>query len=247
MTLRGDEDDVGVGGIDGDCADLLGVAQAEVGPGLARVGGLVDAVAGGEVGAGEAFAAADVDDVGIGGSDGDGADGAGGFVVPEAVPGLAGVGGLEDASAYSADVEGGGLGGDAGEGAGAAGAHGADLSPAHGGEEAWRRRRSGCAGFGLAATPAPMSASRMGRCGGTAGDDHDGSSQCAELRLMRTDDRCREKTHCGLRQRACGLFVAAIRRISEPLQLILALSSFMLLAFSLLSILTRLQFFEDLP
>jgi len=69
-----DEDDVGVGGVDGYLADLLGVAQAEVGPGLAGVGGLVDAVAGGEVGAGEAFAAADVDDVGVGGSYGYGAE-----------------------------------------------------------------------------------------------------------------------------------------------------------------------------
>ena len=37
-------------------------------PGLAGVGGFVDAVADGEVGALQAFAAADVDDVGIGGA-----------------------------------------------------------------------------------------------------------------------------------------------------------------------------------
>jgi hypothetical protein len=70
----GNEDGVGVAGVDGDLANLLAVSQTKVGPRLACVGGFVDAVAGGEVGAGEAFAAADVDEIGVGGGDGDGAN-----------------------------------------------------------------------------------------------------------------------------------------------------------------------------
>ena len=131
----GDEDAVGVAGIDGDLADLLAVAEAEVGPGFAAVGGFVDAVAGGEVGALQTFAAADVKGLGIAIGDGNGADGAGGLVVPDAVPGGSGVGGLPDAAVDCAKIEGCGLAGNSGEGAGSAGAHGADLTPAHVGEE----------------------------------------------------------------------------------------------------------------
>jgi len=40
-------------------------------PGLARVGGFVDAVADGEIGAAQAFSAADVDDIWIRGRDGE--------------------------------------------------------------------------------------------------------------------------------------------------------------------------------
>ena len=63
MAEDGDEEAVRIVRIDGDRRDLLAVAQAEVRPGLAGVGRFVDAVAGGEVGALQAFAAADVDDV----------------------------------------------------------------------------------------------------------------------------------------------------------------------------------------
>ena len=127
----GDEELVGIARIDGDLRDLLAVAQAEVGPGLAGVGGFVDAVADGEIGTLESFAAADVDDVGIGGSDGESADGAGGLVVEDGVPGAAVVGGLPDAAVADADVEDVGLGGDALGGFGASGAQGSDGTPAH--------------------------------------------------------------------------------------------------------------------
>ena len=58
-----DEEPVGIAGIDGHLGNLLAVAQAEVRPGLAGVGGLVDAVADGEVWPMQSFAAADVNDV----------------------------------------------------------------------------------------------------------------------------------------------------------------------------------------
>ena len=48
-ALRRDEHDVRVARVDHDLADVLGRGQADLGPGLARVHGLVDAVA--EVGA----------------------------------------------------------------------------------------------------------------------------------------------------------------------------------------------------
>ena len=68
MAECGDEEAVRILRIDGNLGDLLGVAKAEVRPGLARVGRLVDAVADREVGARQAFAAADVDDVRVDGA-----------------------------------------------------------------------------------------------------------------------------------------------------------------------------------
>src|SRR5205823_3427662 len=73
----GDEEAVRIVRVDGDGRDLLAIAQTEVRPRRAGVGGLVDAVAGGEVGALQPFAAADVEDVRIRRRDGDRADRAG--------------------------------------------------------------------------------------------------------------------------------------------------------------------------
>ena len=56
-------DQVGVGGVDPDAGDLAGRLEAEVRPGLAAVGGPVDAVADGRVAADARLAHADVDDV----------------------------------------------------------------------------------------------------------------------------------------------------------------------------------------
>src|SRR5205823_2900872 len=56
----GDENAIGIARVNGDGTDLLAVAQAEMLPGLAGVGGFVDAIAGREVGAAQSFAAADI-------------------------------------------------------------------------------------------------------------------------------------------------------------------------------------------
>ena len=96
---------IGIVRVDDDLRDLLAIAQSEVPPGLAGVGGFVDAVAHGEIGALKAFAAADVDDVRIGRGDGDGADGAGGLAVEDGMPGAAEIVGLPDAAVVDADVE----------------------------------------------------------------------------------------------------------------------------------------------
>src|SRR5262245_9106242 len=71
MAQGSDVGGIGVLRMDSDVADVMGVAQAKVFPGLAAVGGAVDAIAPGDRVAGVGLATADPDDVGIGGSDGD--------------------------------------------------------------------------------------------------------------------------------------------------------------------------------
>src|SRR6266446_2789520 len=65
MPLGCDEEAIGILGIDDDGCDLLRVAQAEMLPSAARVGRSIDAVAHGEIGSAQAFAAAYVYCVGI--------------------------------------------------------------------------------------------------------------------------------------------------------------------------------------
>jgi hypothetical protein len=130
----GREDAVRIARIDDDRRNLLPPAQAEVGPVRAGVGGLVDAVSRGEIGALEPFAAADVQDVGVGGSDGDRADGAGRLVVEDRAPHPAEVGALPHAAIVDADVEKVGLAWHANSADGAHAAMGPDHAPAHEGE-----------------------------------------------------------------------------------------------------------------
>ena len=63
VTDGGDHDDVGIGWINNYRADLAAILQADMGPGLAPVSGLVDAVAKGDVAAQSALACADIDNV----------------------------------------------------------------------------------------------------------------------------------------------------------------------------------------
>ena len=63
IAQGGDVDDVGIRGMDADGGDLADVAQADEGPGLAGVGGLVDAAADGDVAADFGGAGAGVDHV----------------------------------------------------------------------------------------------------------------------------------------------------------------------------------------
>ena len=129
MSEHGDEQPVRIARVDDDLRDLLAVAQAQMRPRRAGVGGLVDAVAGGEVRPLQAFAAADVDDVRIGRRDRDGADRSGGLVVEDRRPRPAGVGRLPDAAVHGADVEHVGLRRNAGGGFRAAAAEGPDVAP----------------------------------------------------------------------------------------------------------------------
>src|SRR5262249_23460753 len=113
VAERGDEQASCVHGIDRDLRNLLRVGQAEMCPRGARVNGLVDAIAGREIRAVKAFAGPDVDDVRIGGGNGDRANGAGGWAVEERHPGGAEIGGLPHTAVNRAYIEGGGLVGDA--------------------------------------------------------------------------------------------------------------------------------------
>ena len=105
MTEHGREDAIGIVRVDEQRGDLLAVAQSEMAPGLTGVGGFVDSVSDREIGALEALAAGDINDVGIRGRDGECADGAGGLRVEDGMPGAAGVVGFPDTAVVGADVK----------------------------------------------------------------------------------------------------------------------------------------------
>src|SRR5262249_17673758 len=92
---RPDVDDVRVGRVDDDTADLEALFQAHVLPGLAAVGGLVDAVAVAHRVARVVLAGADPDDAGVGRGHGDVADADGGLLVELVLEGDAVVGRLQ--------------------------------------------------------------------------------------------------------------------------------------------------------
>src|SRR5205807_5087275 len=56
---------VGIPGINDDCANLLGVTQAQMLPALSAIGGFVDAVAYGKIWPPQTLAAAHINDLGI--------------------------------------------------------------------------------------------------------------------------------------------------------------------------------------
>src|ERR1700704_5133132 len=100
-------------------------------PGFSCIGGFVDAVADGKIGAGQAFAACNINDVRVGRSDGDGAYLLRRLRIEDGRPGAAVVIGFPDATVDGADVKDGRLACDAGESARAAAAERADHAPAH--------------------------------------------------------------------------------------------------------------------
>src|SRR5258708_19587796 len=95
--------------MDDDGADVAGVLQADVAPGLAGVAGTIDAIAERDVAADAGFAAADINHIGIGFGDGDGADGRGGLLFEEGIPGVARVGGFPTPPTAPAKIENSGL------------------------------------------------------------------------------------------------------------------------------------------
>src|SRR6185437_1353116 len=139
MAFYGNEDAVRIGGIDGELADLLAVADClQVRPCFSSVGGFIDAVASGEIGPLQAFAAAYINNVRVACRNGNRTDRSGRLAVPDAVPGRARVGGLPYSSIYSTQVEGGGLAGHSCKCACAAGAHRSDFAPVHIGKKSRR-------------------------------------------------------------------------------------------------------------
>jgi len=106
MAERGDEQAIGICWIDIDVGDHLAVAEPEVRPRFSRIGGLVDAVAGGEIGSNDSRAAAYIDDVRIGRGDCDCADRSRRLIVEEREPVGAEVGRAPDSAVVEGDVKG---------------------------------------------------------------------------------------------------------------------------------------------
>ena len=140
------EDAVGVARVDGERRDLLPLLEAEVLPGLAAVGRLVDAVADREIGALQPLARADVERLRRRGSDRDGADRLRRLAVEDRLPGSAVVVRAPDAAVADADIEDAGVTRRPGEGAGATAAEGADVAPVHLLVERGRHRLGGRGG-----------------------------------------------------------------------------------------------------
>ena len=131
MTEHGDEEPIGVAGIDGDRRDHLAVAQAEV---LPRRPASVDLYIPSPIARSGRMMPAprpDVDDVRVRRRDGDRADRAGRLIVEQRHPVGAVVGRSPDAAVVEAGVEDVGLARNAGQRAGASGARRADVAPAH--------------------------------------------------------------------------------------------------------------------
>ncbi len=130
VAERGDVDDVGIRRMNANAGDGLRVAEPDVLPGLAGVDGFVDAVALHDIAAELGLAHADVDHVGIGGGDRDGADGrALELAIGDGPPGEAAVGGLPKSAAGCAEEILERPGGTAGGGDGAAASRRPDATP----------------------------------------------------------------------------------------------------------------------
>ncbi len=116
VAERGDVDAIRVRRIHHDAADLSRAVEADMGPGLAGVGGFEHADAVGVLAADIGLAGADIDDVRVRGRHRNGADGADGdALIADGKPGAAGVFGLPDAAADGAEIKGVGLVGIAGD------------------------------------------------------------------------------------------------------------------------------------
>src|SRR5262245_12770032 len=109
---------------------MLRIAQPDVPPCLSAVGGLVHAVAVGQVRTEVGFARTDIDHVGIRGRDGESTDRRDRLTVKDRLPGFASIGRLPYASADRAEVIDIGLAGDTGDGVAASTTERPDHPPA---------------------------------------------------------------------------------------------------------------------
>ena len=105
MPEHGGEHAIRILRIDGDARNLLVVVDPHVRPRSARIGRLVDAVTGGEVGAMQSLARAHVHDVGIRDRHVDRANRPARLLVEDWIPGAAVVRGLPDAAVHHPHIE----------------------------------------------------------------------------------------------------------------------------------------------
>ena len=105
MAEHSGKNTIGIARVDGKRGDLLAVSQAEVSPSLSRVSGFVNSVTNREIGAVQSFAAGDINDFGIGRSDGDCTNRLRGLVVEDGIPGAAVVVGFPDPAVDLANIK----------------------------------------------------------------------------------------------------------------------------------------------
>src|SRR6266850_1957076 len=149
MAESGDEYDVWIRGMNDELADVPGVLQSDIGPGFPGVIRTIDAVAEGDISADTSFAGSRINNVGIGIRDRDAANGRGGLLLEERIPGDASVRGFPNSACDGAKVIGIGLARDSGDGQNASSAKGPDQTPLHAGVGFWINGRSGGRTSGL--------------------------------------------------------------------------------------------------
>ncbi len=144
VAESGDEHGIRVFRIDDDPADLTRVLQADVGPGLAAIGGFVNAVAAREIRANIRFARAGVENVWVRWRDFERSDGCDGLAVENGSPDGAGIVGFPDAAIHAAEIEGRAAARDTTHRNRPAAAEGPDGSPFKAAEKARRNLLSCC-------------------------------------------------------------------------------------------------------
>ncbi len=171
MAERGDKDDVGVGRMDGDAPDVMGVGQPQVSPGRARVHRLEDAKAGERTPSQQLLAGSHIQHVRVRGRHRDVTNRAGRLVVEDRRPGHAVIDRLPHRSGSEAGVD------DAGAG------HGGDrFDPAALQSRAERLPAEAAEGRRLPqldVTGPRLHARILGRCGG--GQQSDDQSQTCRV------------------------------------------------------------------
>src|SRR5437879_13883965 len=98
MAERGDQNHVGITRIDDNAADLPRIAQADVLPGSAAVGGFVNAVTESDVRAHVGLTGSGINHVGISRRNGQGADRSNTLLLEERLPGLTAIACLPNAA-----------------------------------------------------------------------------------------------------------------------------------------------------
>ena len=127
---RRDKDFLRVARIDENPRNLARIVEANVRPAFAAIGGLIHAVAVGNGRTHVRLTTAHIDDLRIGGGDGDGTDGRDGLRIKNRIPGAAGIIRAPHAAAHRAEVENLGLAPDAGDRQGSAAAKRSNRAPA---------------------------------------------------------------------------------------------------------------------
>ncbi len=126
---RGHQHPIRIVRIHQNAPDVVGGLEPDVGPRIPGIVRPVDSVAGGNVVARSDLSGSDVDDVGIGRGDGQGAHGRRGLMLHQPLPGASGIGGLPDPAARRPEVEGVRFAGHSFGDRRPAGAEGTDESP----------------------------------------------------------------------------------------------------------------------